>query len=113
MPRRDGLRLEPLAGVQRGEAHIGTAPLSLTEIHTATRIGKTVLRPACVIRLGRGEWLRRECPINGVTGLDRLVGGAGDDTASKVIAKAFNAGFHRIAQRVRPRPVGSRDRVTR
>jgi hypothetical protein len=32
---------------------------------------------------------------------------------AKVIAKAFSAGFHRIAHRVRPFPVGSSERVTR
>jgi len=32
---------------------------------------------------------------------------------AKVIAKAFSAGFHRIAHRVRPFPVGSSKRVTR
>ena len=42
-----------------------------------------------------------------------LVEAAGDDTAVEVIAKAFSAGFQRMAQRARPRPVGSRDRVTR
>ncbi len=31
----------------------------------------------------------------------------------KVMAKAFNAGFQRIAHLARPRPVGSRDQVTR
>ena len=31
----------------------------------------------------------------------------------KVIAKAFSAGFQRIAHRARPLPVGSRDLVTR
>jgi hypothetical protein len=29
------------------------------------------------------------------------------------MAKALSAGFHLMAQRVRPVPVGSRDRVTR
>jgi hypothetical protein len=32
---------------------------------------------------------------------------------SKVIANAFKAGFHRVAHRARPLPVGSRERVVR
>jgi hypothetical protein len=32
---------------------------------------------------------------------------------SKVMAKAFSAGFQRIIQRALPRPVGTRDRVTK
>jgi hypothetical protein len=32
---------------------------------------------------------------------------------AKVIANAFSAGFHRIAHRLRPVPVGSSERVTR
>ncbi|SUB53115.1 Hydroxyneurosporene synthase (CrtC) [Nocardia brasiliensis] len=42
--------------------------------------------------------------------LDRSVGVI---RPSKVMAKALRAGFHRIIRRARPRPVGSRDRVTR
>jgi hypothetical protein len=33
--------------------------------------------------------------------------------SAKVIAKAFRAGFHLVAHRALPFPVGSRDRVTR
>lgn len=32
---------------------------------------------------------------------------------SKAIAIAFSVGFHVVAQRARPRPLGSRERVTR
>ena len=42
-----------------------------------------------------------------------LVGSAAGQRSAKVMAKALRAGFHRIAHRALPGPVGSRDRVTR
>jgi hypothetical protein len=38
---------------------------------------------------------------------------AGRNRSPKVTANAFRAGFHRMAHRVLPVPVGSSDRVTR
>ncbi|HEX8863834.1 MAG TPA: hypothetical protein VGC06_32980, partial [Actinomycetes bacterium] len=61
--------------------------------------------------------LLRDCQISGVTGLAHLVDVQlvvlGVMRPSKVMTKAFSAGFHRIIQRFRPLPVGSSDRVTR
>lgn len=58
--------------------------------------------------------IRRECQMNGGTGLgDGYFPLLGTIRPAKVIAKAFRAGFHRIAHLARPFPVGSRERVTR
>jgi hypothetical protein len=51
--------------------------------------------------------------MTGVTGVDGSFALLGRIRSAKVIAKAFSAGFQRIAQRVRPFPVGSSERVTR
>ena len=54
-----------------------------------------------------------DCPIFGVTAWHLQLVVVGVRRPSKVIAKALSAGFHRMVRRDRPRPVGSRDRVTR
>jgi hypothetical protein len=54
-------------------------------------------------------WLWRwVCQYNGVTQVVENYLRAGASRPSKVISKAFSAGFQRIVQRLRPWPVGSR-----
>lgn len=53
------------------------------------------------------------CQVNGVTDLFVRQFRPADRRPSKVISKAFNAAFHRLDQRLRPRPVGSKLIVVR
>jgi len=55
----------------------------------------------------------RACQVNGVTDLFVRQFRPADRRPSKVISKAFNAAFHRLDQRLRPRPVGSKLIVVR
>ena len=54
-----------------------------------------------------------DCQINGGSGLALVSCQSELIRPLKVIANALSAGFHLIAHRALPRPVGSRDRVTR
>jgi hypothetical protein len=55
--------------------------------------------------------LSRDCPINGGSDLGIGQWPVGVIRPLKVIANALSAGFHLIAHRALPRPVGSSDRV--
>ncbi len=65
-------------------------------------------------RLGSPDHVAGDCPVSGVTGSGghQLVV-VGVSRPSKAMSKALRAAFHRITHRALPRPVGSRDRVTR
>src|SRR3989442_15516196 len=76
-------------------------------------INYATLAPLCVNGRSRPPGGCGACQIFGVTDLGVGYLGPAERRPSKVISKAFRAAFHRLVQRARPRPVGSRLIVVR